>query len=377
MKTGELLFDHIKWPATKILIDSQISPLINSEETTLINNNSEPSGDNRGAENGLKTGALLFNSLSNSQTKIVSDSQISLLINSESTALLGGKSIGLEIHPASGSKTDALLFNTLNSPAKAIINENGVSVEEDFLKAQIKASDSKSGDSKVINKEIFNQSNPDNKQNHVKTVQSKGDMVDLDSLDNNNSKTLTDKLMFEAVENFSRENGSKIYTYNTSKLVRINPEIDNANLINNSNITYEGSKTSESLLAGNTTRPSGFNALLDKIFYVVKGNNRLGVTVEHDNLGRLNINLSLDKGVVNVHINTSDKAVREFVESNIQYIVDSLAKNGVSVGGFSVALKDHKDNPGNVFIMDNGQKKEFIKEPEKVRNDRGLVNIFI
>jgi flagellar hook-length control protein FliK len=93
--------------------------------------------------------------------------------------------------------------------------------------------------------------------------------------------------------------------------------------------------------------------------------------------GRLNINLSLNRGVVNVHINTADNAVKEFIENNIQSIVNALAEEDVSVGGFSVGLKGRKSHEGNAFMMNVNNAGEFLQETAGPVNNRGLVNIFV
>ena len=68
-----------------------------------------------------------------------------------------------------------------------------------------------------------------------------------------------------------------------------------------------------------------------------------------------------------------------FIENNINYIVDSLAKDGLSVGGFSVGLKNHNDHEGNVFIMNNrqeSQEKQVINEKATISAISGLVSVF-
>jgi len=140
--------------------------------------------------------------------------------------------------------------------------------------------------------------------------------------------------------------------------------------------TYE---LAEAISSGNAPKLPVSNQVLDNIVYVIKGNNKMGVSLEHDILGKLNINLSMEKGMLNVHINASEKTAREFIENNIQYIVDSLAKDGLSVGGFSVGLKNHNDHERNVFMMSNRQEsgeQQVINEKAKISSINGLVSVF-
>ncbi len=152
-------------------------------------------------------------------------------------------------------------------------------------------------------------------------------------------------------------------------------KVHGVNLLSEANTAYGNYKTADNSFSEMAAKPSGFNDLLEKIVYVAKAGNRLEVSIEHGNLGKLNIDLSLEKGTLNVHINTSDKAVRELIENNIQHIVDSLAKEGVSIGGFSVSLKDQGDNTEGAFAGD-AYAKEITEIPEALES-RGLVSIFI
>ena len=136
------------------------------------------------------------------------------------------------------------------------------------------------------------------------------------------------------------------------------------------------SKSADSPLLASVNRPAGIAELLDSIVYAVKGNNRLGVTIEHSELGKLNINLSLDKGNVHVNIHASDKVTKEIIENNIQYIIDSLEKEGVSISGFSVGTKGHQEKIFQSPMSRNGRIKVFTESVETTYNRNGLVSVF-
>ncbi|UCE71927.1 MAG: flagellar hook-length control protein FliK, partial [Nitrospiraceae bacterium] len=101
-----------------------------------------------------------------------------------------------------------------------------------------------------------------------------------------------------------------------------------------------------------------------------------GVTIEHSELGKLNINLSLDKGNVHVNIHASDKVTREIIENNIQYIIDSLEKEGVSIGGFSVGTKENQEKVFQSPMSRDGRIKVFTDNVETTYNRNGLVSVF-
>ncbi len=399
LKTSDLLLASLNENAEELIADSLVDDkeIRNNEETGndllshLLNRSSEESNDNfltnsgkvsepsgnqtsEGEEDGSQTDVSLSHLLNGNLIKSA-DSQSDSIHNSENSRWVKS---GLS-KSENGLHMGSLLSDIANDSG----NEEGDSVEEDLMNSQLKSVNLHSNDSKTETRELFNQTdkNTDVKQNYSKESQFLEEMAELDSQEGgNNEKALTNKIMSEFAGNFNREGVLRNYGNYHVRPVNVNSDNNNVNLLNNSHITHEGVRTNEGLFTGSATRASGFQELLDNIVYVIKGNNRLGVTVENENLGKLNINLSMDKGLVNVHINTPDKAIREFIENNMQYIVDSLSKNGVSVGGFSVALKDHKDNPGNIFIVNNGPDKEFIQSPENVRDNRdnsGLVNIFV
>ncbi len=209
--------------------------------------------------------------------------------------------------------------------------------------------------------------------------QSEENPVDFTSIKHiDNSDELQNKLVFEITGDKDYAKDLKHYQAHTVKAVKVEAMPENTNLLSHSGVTLENGKLTEAAPSVSAVRASGFNQILDDIVYVVKGNSRLGVTIEHDSLGKLNINLSMDKGFLNVHINTSEKIVREFIENNVQYIVDSLAKDGVSISGFSVALKDHREPAEDISLMNsnNYQEQEVIKEQAQISAVTGLVSVF-
>ncbi len=178
---------------------------------------------------------------------------------------------------------------------------------------------------------------------------------------------LTELKVAGGIRNFSNENGFENHGDIT--------KLDNADLISGANIIYGSHRTGNNPFSANVTRPSGFAEVLDNIIYVIKSSNKLDVSIEHDSLGKLNINLSMERGMLNVQINTSERMVRELIENNLQYIMDSLIGDGVSIGGFSVSLKDKRENSGDVFVGGTPV-KELIKALDGDDKTR-IVNIFV
>ena len=202
----------------------------------------------------------------------------------------------------------------------------------------------------------------------------------------NNAKATISKVQPGMVENLFRESAVRPNVNTGTKAVSENTESNNVTLAGDISARGNGAKITAVNQTGNIAKPTAFADIVNKIVYVAKGDNKLGVTLDHKDLGQLNIKLSLDKGVVNIHINTADKVAREFVESNMQQIVESLSKNGVSVGGFSVGLKNHQNSEGfsnknankndKAFSIDGIEQREYSKAAANVYSNNGRVSVF-
>ncbi len=82
----------------------------------------------------------------------------------------------------------------------------------------------------------------------------------------------------------------------------------------------------------------------DPAFVVTKhSGTSIEVNVEPEGIGKLNIGLKLDGGVVNATIHTADTAAKDMIEKNLQGILSTLAHDGIAVGGFSVSLRQRQD----------------------------------
>jgi len=120
----------------------------------------------------------------------------------------------------------------------------------------------------------------------------------------------------------------------------------------------------------------------DHAVSIVKDGNRLAVQLNHNGLGKLDINLSLDKGAVNAQISVADDTTKKIIENNMQQIVNSILGDGVSVGGFSVSLRQQGTWDGSNHCsqdearQSSGPALQSVIAPSAA-TVRGLVNIFI
>ncbi|MGD1074887.1 MAG: flagellar hook-length control protein FliK [Thermodesulfovibrionales bacterium] len=137
-----------------------------------------------------------------------------------------------------------------------------------------------------------------------------------------------------------------------------------------------------------TTVKPNVTDITDGKVYVMKDSNNLSVTLEPDGLGKLNIQLSLDKGMITTQISVPDNAVKSLIENNIQHIVHSLMNEGLSVGGFSVSLRDGQGtgtNESQYAVSRRGSDHSMSNTPEITESAydgnsqavSGLINIYI
>lgn len=82
----------------------------------------------------------------------------------------------------------------------------------------------------------------------------------------------------------------------------------------------------------------------DQTFSVVRrGDHALEITLQPEGLGKLNLEVSVSKGVVTAHINAPDQASKDVIERNLQGILEELQKEGLDMGGFSVDVRKGTD----------------------------------
>jgi flagellar hook-length control protein FliK len=114
---------------------------------------------------------------------------------------------------------------------------------------------------------------------------------------------------------------------------------------------------------------------------ILKDGDQLAVKLEPDGLGKININLSLDNGKIHAQINVQDSSTKNLIENNMREIVDTLVKEGLTVGGFSVSLNN--GDAGKQMVehvwKDKGKGPGTSPAPGSVADKTavmGLVNIY-
>ncbi|MCG6550862.1 MAG: flagellar hook-length control protein FliK, partial [Candidatus Magnetominusculus sp. LBB02] len=82
----------------------------------------------------------------------------------------------------------------------------------------------------------------------------------------------------------------------------------------------------------------------NKFTIMRKSETSISVKLEPDGIGKLDISVNVNKGVLNANISAADATAKGIIEKNLHEIVNALAKEGLTVGGFTVSLKDRGGN---------------------------------
>jgi len=110
-----------------------------------------------------------------------------------------------------------------------------------------------------------------------------------------------------------------------------------------------------------------------------KGDASIEVSLEPEGLGKIDIELTLNRGIVNAHINTSEIISKEIIERNLHAILSSLIDEGLNIGNFSVSLRNRQGN------MSESNGKEALKTLPAMKEiripvrlaDSRMISIFV
>ncbi|HEX7524015.1 MAG TPA: flagellar hook-length control protein FliK [Candidatus Deferrimicrobium sp.] len=122
----------------------------------------------------------------------------------------------------------------------------------------------------------------------------------------------------------------------------------------------------------------------EKAFVITrKSDTSVEVTLAPPGVGKLEIEVVLEKGVVNARILAADSAGREAIARSLPQIVEALARDGMNVGGFTVSLKERRDRtggePGHGALRDPDSRllSAVTQAASASAASAGLVDIFV
>lgn len=148
----------------------------------------------------------------------------------------------------------------------------------------------------------------------------------------------------------------------------------------NENLQMISTKSNASVQQNNSihhnNRAESINQIINHIIQVSKSPNRLGVSIKEHTLGRLDISVSMHKGVINININVSNHLLRDMIQENMQTILGNLYNEGLDIGGFSVSVKNQQKEemiPNKGTYTDDNENRLIITEYSK----DGLISVFV
>jgi flagellar hook-length control protein FliK len=89
-----------------------------------------------------------------------------------------------------------------------------------------------------------------------------------------------------------------------------------------------------------------------------KGDATIEVSLEPEGMGQIDIELTLDRGVINAQINASEVIGKEIMERNLHAILSALIDEGLNIGSFSVSLRNKQGD-----VNDNKRQEELKMQP--------------
>jgi len=110
-----------------------------------------------------------------------------------------------------------------------------------------------------------------------------------------------------------------------------------------------------------------------------KGDASIEVSLEPEGLGKIDIELTLDRGIVNAQITTSEIISKEIIERNLHTILSSLTDEGLNIGSFSVSLRNRQGNMSESNGKEAQKTLPAIKEiriPVRLADSR-MISIFV
>jgi flagellar hook-length control protein FliK len=131
--------------------------------------------------------------------------------------------------------------------------------------------------------------------------------------------------------------------------------------------------------------PREIFTVAERTFVIMRKNEEsIEVSVEPDGIGKLEIELNMDKGIINARINASDPIGKEIIERNLNDILNTLVREGIAIGGFSVSLRDNPRPPEEDLPGDRGTKGDLKETKDcgkvqaaSVHDENRVVSIFV
>ncbi len=185
------------------------------------------------------------------------------------------------------------------------------------------------------------------------------------SLDKNLSLYEKDEIKCESI-NFENDKNKEI-----------KPRIECENKLHDLNNTIVNSDKTKTIEKKPDT-PEIPNIVKDSFVITRKESNFIEISLKPEGIGKLNIHLTLDNGMVHAKVDAFEIAGRDIINKNINDIVKVLLDEGINIGSFSINLKEKK---GESLEYSNdlrsfNDSKERTDMPV-ISSGKYIINIFV
>ena len=179
---------------------------------------------------------------------------------------------------------------------------------------------------------------------------SKHDDIVNDNKNPNNQKIFSEVQSGEKNDGAPSKDGSSNYNFSFTKR-----DVENT-----------GAAFSKNGMPGTEKRNAfgdELNTIMQNAKIVVRDskNGSFSIRMQPESLGRVNVNLNLEHGVLVGKFLVDNHAAREAVLENIQSMIDRLQESGITVGGFNVNVRD-ENKPQSDYNREPGSKNFGLKQ---------------
>lgn len=99
---------------------------------------------------------------------------------------------------------------------------------------------------------------------------------------------------------------------------------------------------------------------------ISEGVQEMNIKLDPENLGKVNLKIVAENGLVQAKFEAENQKVKEIIESNLSLLKESLEKRGVEVTGLSVSVGQNMNNQNNERNLDEIRKIAQGKNPHKI-----------
>ncbi len=108
-----------------------------------------------------------------------------------------------------------------------------------------------------------------------------------------------------------------------------------------------------------------------------KDDTSLEISLEPEGIGKLDIRLILDKGMINARIDASEAIGKDLLEKNLNNILNTLTNEGINIGSFSVNLRDKRNE-----LKDTEKDMKVFRTTKEISlptvyGNSGMISIFV